>query len=72
MIKNYLNRKNSLRILPDHEFDSIVEQLAEELIDVNYTYSYSDHELHRDWTELCQYDTTSTKSASTILALDAL
>ena len=66
MIENYLNRKNSLRILPDQEFDSIVEQLAEELLNVNYTYSYSDHELHHDWLELCRFDTTSTKSSSTV------
>jgi len=66
MIEQYLNKKNSLRQLTDKKFSEIVDQLAEELIYIDYHYAYSFPELHMDWKNLCRYDATSKHTSSSI------
>ena len=56
MISQYLNKRNSLREITDEKFESIVEQLAEELTKVDYTHTYTDKELYKDWLNLCKYN----------------
>ena len=65
MILQYLNKRNSLKEISDEKFESIVEQLAEELAEIDYTHSYTDKELYKDWLNLCKYNTTEKQTAST-------
>jgi 16S rRNA G966 N2-methylase RsmD len=54
---NFLNKRNSLRNLSDNEFESILESLAEEISQVDYTVTYDDKKLLDDWTKLQKWNT---------------
>jgi tRNA1(Val) A37 N6-methylase TrmN6 len=66
MIYDFLNVRNSLRNLTDTDFESKVEQLAEELVDVDYKTKYSEEQLKKDWITLKSYNTESDNTASTV------
>lgn len=56
MIQNFLNIRNSLRILSDDEFESLLPDLAKELETVSFYPQYSDRELLIDWHKLCSWN----------------
>jgi 16S rRNA G966 N2-methylase RsmD len=51
-IYDFLNRRYSLRNLTDEEFENHVNELAEQLEEVDYRYSYTNEELAQDWFKL--------------------
>jgi tRNA G10 N-methylase Trm11 len=66
MIYDFLNVRNSLRKLTDEEFQGKVEQLAEELVDIDYKTKYSEDQLKKDWETLKKYNTENENTSSTI------
>ena len=62
----FLNQKNSLRVLPDNNFDEVVGTLAAELHKLDYHYNYSLVELHKDWAALCKFKTNGLNTASSV------
>ena len=65
MIHDYLNKRFSIRNVSDQEFENIVEQLAEELVSVDYKESYTEEQLMKDWVALKKFVSSGTTSAST-------
>lgn len=65
MIENFLNIKNSLRILSDNEFENILPALASELENVSFHTSYSEMELKHDWLKLQSWNSNVESIAST-------
>jgi hypothetical protein len=57
MISDYLNKLNSTRNLSDEQFLSILDQLALELSETDYSFSYTDEELKFDWKKLKRFGT---------------
>jgi hypothetical protein len=49
MISDFLNKKNSLRNLPDDQFTKMLPHLAQGLSEESYYIRYSDEILRRDW-----------------------
>jgi tRNA1(Val) A37 N6-methylase TrmN6 len=66
MIYDFLNVRNSLRNLSDEEFQDKVEQLAEELVQVDYKTKYSEEQLKKDWDALKNYKIESDNTSSTV------
>lgn len=66
MIYDFLNVRNSLRKLSDEEFQDKVEQLAEELVQVDYKTKYSEEQLKKDWDALKNYKIESDNTSSTV------
>jgi len=66
MIEQYLGIKNSTRDLSDEKFLELLPQLAEELANIDYTITYSDSELRKDWAKLIDYIPSSSKSSSSV------
>jgi tRNA1(Val) A37 N6-methylase TrmN6 len=66
MIYEFLNVRNSLRKLSDEEFHDKVEQLAEELVEVDYKTKYSEEQLKKDWDALKNYNTENENTSSTV------
>jgi 16S rRNA G966 N2-methylase RsmD len=50
-----LNKRYSTRNLSDEDFASILPKLAEELVNFDYSISYTDEELKKDWNRLLNY-----------------
>lgn len=65
MIINYLNKRYSTRNLSDHEFETILPQLALELEQESFYPTYSDDELTRDWKNLKKWTSTENHINST-------
>lgn len=65
MIENYLNKRYSTRNLSDTDFLNILPTLAQELTQVDFTTTYTDDQLKKDWQALKKYDTTDTYINST-------
>lgn len=65
MIHDYLNKRFSTRNLSDQEFEDIVEQLAEELVSVDYRETYTEDQLRKDWAALKKFNSSGATSAST-------
>ena len=57
MIADYLNKLNSTRNLSDEQFLSILDQLALELSETDYSFSYSEEDLRYDWKKLKRFGT---------------
>ena len=66
MIYEFLNVRNSLRKLSDQDFNDKVEQLAEELVQVDYKTKYTEEQLKKDWDVLKNYNTESDNTSSTV------
>lgn len=66
MIYDFLNKRNSLRNLSDQEFESNLEQLASELVHVDYTTSYTEEKLKLDWENLKSFKTKNEGTSSTV------
>lgn len=65
MILNFLNKRYSTRNLSDHDFDSIINELAEGLVLVDYCQTYNDDVLYKDWNNLCSFNSSGKASTST-------
>lgn len=65
MIERFLNKKNSLRILSDEEFEKCLPILATELENVSFYDFYNEKELRDDWAKLQEWNPTSEKFSST-------
>lgn len=63
MIEKFLNNKNSLRSIPDDEFERILPQLAKELKSVSIETKYSDDVLLRDYDNLKKWNPTDILNA---------
>lgn len=66
MVEKYLGVKNSTRDLSDIEFEKIISQLAYEISLVEYTTTYSDNLLHKEWDNLLKFSTTGNTSSSSV------
>lgn len=66
MILQFLNKRNSIRNLTDVEFESVIEQLAEEISQVNFHFDYSERQLRDDWHKLLTYNTINKNTASKV------
>jgi 16S rRNA G966 N2-methylase RsmD len=66
MIYDFLNVRNSTRKLSDQEFEEKVEQLAEELVNIDYKTKYTDSELKKDWNSLKHFLTSQNGTSSTV------
>jgi 16S rRNA G966 N2-methylase RsmD len=64
-IKNIINRKEGLRSLSDAQFNNLVDRLAEELKEVDYSISHSDISLAKDWKSLKSTKSKARSMAST-------
>lgn len=62
---DFLNKRFSTRNLSDVEFESIIEELAEEISKVSYLQSYTDKQLLDDWQKLCKWKTNDNYINST-------
>jgi 16S rRNA G966 N2-methylase RsmD len=56
-LKNYLNVRYSTQNLTDEEFNSIVDDLAEQLEQVSFVPQYTDAQLYKDWMQLKKWTT---------------
>ena len=65
-IMHFLNKKNSLRVFRDDDFELLVENMADELEKLDYRHHYSFTELHKDWAALCKFKTNELQTASTV------
>lgn len=65
MISNFLNVRYSTRKLSDEEFEANVEQLATELVDIDYKVSYTEDELKKDWEALKKFKSDKDGTSST-------
>lgn len=66
MISNFLNIRNSTRNLSDQDFEDKVEQLAEELVGIDYKVSYTEQKLKSDWEALKSFSTHEDGTSSTV------
>jgi 16S rRNA G966 N2-methylase RsmD len=64
-IKNFLNVRHSTRNLTDEVFNSVVSDLAEQLVNIDYKPQYTDKQLLEDWNKLCKWTTTEKHINST-------
>lgn len=64
-INDFLNKKNSTRNLSDEYFNSIVEDLADQLVNIPIENNYSHEELYKDWFNLTKWKSTDTNINST-------
>jgi len=64
-LQNYLNVRHSTQNLSDDEFDSIIENLAEQLEQVDFVNQYTDDALKKDWKKLKEWTTTDNHINST-------
>lgn len=65
-IYDFLNKKDTLRELSDEEFEDILPELAKQLAQVDYHFSYSEKELQEDWKKLCYYFNKDFSTASQV------
>lgn len=65
IISDILNKRNSLRNLSDEQFENVLPELAIQLETVSFYPTYSDIELHQDWTKLIQWNANVNTIAST-------
>ncbi len=65
MIEQYLNVRQSIRRLSDHDFENILPILAQELEQIDYLPSYNDKELQQSWKQLCKWSSDSNEFNST-------
>lgn len=64
-LHDYLNVRNSIRNLSDEEFNSIIESLAEQLVEVDFVNQYTNDELKKDWLKLKEWTNTEKHINST-------
>lgn len=55
-LEDFLNVRGSTRALNDEDFENAVDQLAQQLVCINYKFKYSDSELTKDWKSLKAYN----------------
>jgi 16S rRNA G966 N2-methylase RsmD len=66
MISDFLNVRYSTRNLSDQEFEHKLEQLATELVDIDYKISYTEEILKKDWQSLKKFKTDKDSTSSTL------
>lgn len=63
-IQEWLNKPNATRNLDDETFTALLPQLAKQLSEIDYHFSYSEAELKEDWKKLLAYSKTDFITAS--------
>lgn len=64
-IHDILNKRFSTRNLSDDVFNNHLDDFAHQLSTIDYTVKHSNDILHRDWKNLCEYNSTSKNISST-------
>lgn len=64
-VNSIIGKKNSLRNLSDEYFESIIENLAEDISNMNIEIQYSNEELIKDWYNLIKWKSDGTNINST-------
>ncbi|NBP04447.1 MAG: hypothetical protein EBU90_31055, partial [Proteobacteria bacterium] len=58
ILHNFLNRRLSIQNLSDEQFESVVDQLAQELEQYPFIPQYTEENLRTDWIKLVRWNSS--------------